>query len=470
MEITIPYTPRYPRVHERLETHRFSVLVAHRRFGKTVLSINHLLKQAILCKRERGCYAYVGPLRNQAKTIAWSYLKHYAGPIPNVRINESELSICLPNGSTIRIFGADNPDSLRGLYFDGIVLDEVGQMKAEVWSEIVQPALADRLGWALFIGTPKGINLFSDLYFGALEQAKNGSRDWTAMSFPVTETDALDKEEVERLRQELSDDAFRQEMMCDFTASSDNILIPIDDVMASMTREVRLDDMMEWPLVVGVDVARYGADATVFFPRRGLYAYGEPTVYRKLNNVDVSHKLVEFIAVQHPSHVFIDQGQGTGVIDLVRSLTRRYDVVIHEIPFGSRASDDKKYANKRSEMWVKMRDWIKAGGRLPNNSFLEAELTSPTYSIDAAGRIALEPKDKIKERLRRSTDFADALALTFAVDLPASTTGLQHDYDRYGSRASKRMADFLTGQRYKADEGSVFSTETNDDRRNDNWF
>ena len=103
-----------------------------------------------------------------AKAIAWSYLKHYTSPIPYCKINEGELSIILPNRATIRIFGADNPDALRGLYFDGVVMDEVAQMKPEVWGEIIRPALADRKGWAVFIGTPKGINLFSQMYDLAL--------------------------------------------------------------------------------------------------------------------------------------------------------------------------------------------------------------------------------------------------------------------------------------------------------------
>ena len=131
--ITIPYKPRYPGVHEALEAHRFAVLVAHRRFGKTVLAVNHLLKQALLCRRERGSFAYVAPFRNQAKAVAWDYLKHYSAPLPGRAVNESELSVTLPGGAKMRIFGADNPDALRGLYFDGVVLDEVAQMKREVW-------------------------------------------------------------------------------------------------------------------------------------------------------------------------------------------------------------------------------------------------------------------------------------------------------------------------------------------------
>lgn len=451
-EITIPYKPRYPEVHALLESRRFAVLVAHRRFGKTVLVINHLLKRALLCGRERGSFAYVGPLRNQAKAVAWDYLKHYTAVIPGRVVNESELRVSVPSnggGSKLRIFGADNPDALRGLYFDGVVLDEVAQMKPELWEEIIQPALADRRGWAVFIGTPKGVNLFSELYYRALRLQAGGDPDWAALCFPVTGTNALPAEEVARLREELSDNKFRQEMLCDFTASTDDTLIAIDDVIAAMERRLDVALTEAWPLVVGVDVARFGEDATVFYPRRGLYAY-EPVVLRKLNNVEVAHRLVAFIAEREPQMVCIDQGQGTGVIDLARELTRGRQVSIVEVPFGSRANADDHFVNRRSEMWTALRDWLKEGGRLPHNELLIAELTAPTYSYDVAGRIKLERKENVKARLKRSTDLADALALTFAVPLGADRDSLLPRLDRYGREAARKTRDWMTGEERSA--------------------
>lgn len=413
-EIEIPYKPRYPDVHEVLERTRFVVLVAHRRFGKTVLAVNHLLKAALLCRRERGSFAYVGPFRNQAKAVAWDYLKAYAAPLPGIQINESELSIVLPGGARLRIFGADNPDALRGLYFDGIVLDEVADMKPDVWESIIQPALADRGGRALFIGTPKGVNLFSQLYFRAAELQAAGDPDWAALSFPVTATNALPPAEVERLRREQSDNVFRQEFLCDFSASTDNVLISLDEVDAAMRRPADPEAVAAWPLVIGVDVARFGDDATVFFRRRGLMAC-EPEIMRNLANTDVAHRLMACINEYRPAYVCIDQGQGTGVIDLVRELTRTSDTSVIEVPFGSRASRPERFVNRRAEMWTSIRDWLRAGGRLPKNDALRAELSTPVYDYDAAGRIRLEAKEAVKERLRHSTDLADALALTFAV-------------------------------------------------------
>ena len=293
--ITIPYKPRYPGVHEALEAHRFAVLVAHRRFGKTVLAVNHLLKQALLCRRERGSFAYVAPFRNQAKAVAWDYLKHYSAPLPGRAVNESELSVTLPGGAKMRIFGADNPDALRGLYFDGVVLDEVAQMKREVWEEIIQPALADRQGWTLFIGTPKGVNLFSELYERARRLEAEENTLWTSLIFRVDETDALPREEVERLRRELSESAWRQEMLCDFSASADDVLIPIDLVTEACARRVDYADVRGMPVILGVDVARFGSDSSVIFRRQGLQAF-PPVVLRNLDNMELADRVAAAVA------------------------------------------------------------------------------------------------------------------------------------------------------------------------------
>lgn len=432
MRVVIPYKPRDPSVHERLEAARFSVIVAHRRYGKTVLSVNHVIKQAATCPRRDGRYGYVAPYRNQAKAVAWDYLKHYTSPIPGRIVNESELSVTLPNGAMIRIFGADNPDALRGLYFDGVILDEVAQMRPEVWGEIIQPALADRGGWALFIGTPKGINIFSELYYRALERQQAGDTAWCAMSFPVTETTSLPADEVERLRQELSENAWRQEMMCDFSASSDDVLISLSLVSEAMRKTYQPHEYNRAPVVLGVDVARFGDDSSVIFRRQGLVGF-QPVILRGLDNMSLADVVAAAIVEHRPDAVFIDSGQGQGVIDRLRQLGHK----IMEVPFGGRALRHDRFVNRRSEMWYSVREWLEAGGALPPDECLKAELSAPTYCYDSAGKIKLEPKDKIKERLLRSPDVADALALTLAA--PVSRPAEIHrkaktNYDVWGMR------------------------------------
>lgn len=430
MRIEIPYAPRYPQtvIHRELETHRFCVLVAHRRMGKTVLAVNHLIKRAIVDRKPRGFYAYIAPFRNQAKQIAWDYLKHYTAPIPMLKVNEGDLAITLPNGATIRIYGADNPHALRGAYFDGVVMDEVAQMKPEVWGEIIRPALADRGGWAVFIGTPKGVNLFSQMYEKALNLEAAGDRDWKAMLYSVDQTGVIPPQELEALRREMSENEFRQEFLCDFNAAADDSLISIELVREAAARGYQQSDYALAPVVLGVDVARFGSDSSVIFRRQGLVAF-PPIVIRKLDNMMLADRIAREIHEHQPQGVFIDAGQGQGVIDRLHQLG--YPVV--EVPFGGAAARPDRFANRRIEMWCDMRDWLKSGGAIPPDPLLQADLSAPTYGFNQRGLMILEPKDKLKERIGRSPDLADALALTFTVRPAAAAV---FDDEPYSPRAA----------------------------------
>lgn len=444
-EIKIPYWPRFPQteIHGRLESHRFSVLVAHRRMGKTVLAVNHLIKRAFTDKKQRGFYAYVAPFRNQAKSIAWAYLKHYTAPIPGLEIQNSELSITLPNGATIRLFGADNPDALRGLYFDGVILDEVAQMRPEVWGEIIRPALADRGGWAVFIGTPKGINLFSQVYDRALALAKDPTSDWCAMLYSVEQTGVIPPKELESLRAELSENEFRQELLCDFNAAADDALIPIDIVREAATRNYAEHEYSSAPVVLGVDVARFGSDASVIFRRQGLVAF-EPIVVRKFDNMALADRIAVEINTHRPEAVFIDAGGGSGVIDRLRQLGHS----VIEIPFGGRANRPDLYANRRMEMWAETAKWLRSGGAIPPDTTLQADLCAPTYGFNASGLRVLEPKEKLKERIGRSPDVADALCLTFAAPVRSRVDALMDRMSQLGQgEGFDPMAEFERGWR-----------------------
>ena len=192
---------------------RWAIVVAHRRCGKTVACINDLVVRASLEGKKDGRYAYVAPYYSQAKNIAWDYLVRFAEPVL-AKANQSELWVELINGSRIRLFGADNPDALRGLYLDGIVLDEYADMRPRIWGEIIRPLLADRLGWAVFIGTPKGHNAFWDLY-------NNASKDdrWYVKTLRASQTGLLPKEELEDAAKSMSQDQYMQEFECDFESA-----------------------------------------------------------------------------------------------------------------------------------------------------------------------------------------------------------------------------------------------------------
>ena len=180
-------------IHQRLK--RFSVLVCHRRFGKTFLAINALIDAALRTRKENARYGYVAPFLKQAKQVSWDYLKRFAYRVPDVSVNESELSILFPNGSMIRLYGSDNGEAMRGVYFDGVVIDEVADCRLETWPEIIRPALADRKGWCLFIGTPKGMNQFFELYQYALKNP-----EWYAGMYRADETGLIDASELKAAR------------------------------------------------------------------------------------------------------------------------------------------------------------------------------------------------------------------------------------------------------------------------------
>ena len=212
--IEIPYKPREHQLalHEALDKNRFVVGVMHRRFGKTVAAINQIVKQAIECQLEAPRYAYVAPSYKQAKRIAFDYLVKYTRPLGAVA-NISELRVDFW-GRRISLHGAEDPDSLRGSYYDGIVLDEVGDMNPKIWNEILRPALADRLGWALFIGTPKGNNHFKDLRDRATK-----TEDWAMIEFKASQTNIIPEKELWSSRQEMGEDKYQQEFECSFNAA-----------------------------------------------------------------------------------------------------------------------------------------------------------------------------------------------------------------------------------------------------------
>ena len=411
MNITLDYIPRTWQRECHVKKQRFSVYALHRRSGKTELAIMELIDKAIKTDKELAMFVYVAPFLRQAKAIAWARLKQKIEPLRRqsvIEINEGELSVRFKhNGAIIRLFGGDNPDAMRGLRLDGIVMDEVAQLKNELWIDIVQPALSDRLGWSIFIGTPSGINLFSELYYKAIEED-----DWAAARYTVFDTDSLHPNEVTRLKRDMSETSFAREYLCDFSAQGDDQLIALADTEDAAKRVYQADHVKLFPVILGIDPARFGDDRSVVFRRQGKQAF-KPVVYRGIDNMELASRVANLIEEHNPDAVFCDAGAGSGVIDRLRQLS--YDVI--EVPFGGKALKQQQYINRRSEMWWLMKEWIEEGGAIPNDIALKQELATPIYWYDNVGRRVLESKDQIKKRLQGagSPDLADALALTFAL-------------------------------------------------------
>lgn len=209
--VVIPYKPRdcFKPFHER--TQRWSIIVAHRRAGKTVACINDLIRRAVDDGKADGRYAYIAPYYSQAKSVAWDYLLHYSAPIRK-QANASELWVELVTGARIRLFGADNAEALRGLYLDGVIADEYADWKPSVWGAILRPALSDRQGWAVFIGTPKGPNAFKSLW-------DDSGAEWLKLMLKASETGLIDPGELADAKGQMTQDQYEQEYECSFSAA-----------------------------------------------------------------------------------------------------------------------------------------------------------------------------------------------------------------------------------------------------------
>lgn len=171
------------------------------------------------CTHKNPQLAYIAPTYGQAKRVAWDVLKEYLKNIPFVEFNEAELraDIKRPSmGDRVRIMllGAENPGALRGLYLDGVVLDEYAEMNPEVWSMVLRPALSDRMGWAIFIGTPKGQNHFYEIY-----EAAKDKQDWFRAMFKASETKIIPLAELEAAEAIMSEEEYAQEYLCSFQAA-----------------------------------------------------------------------------------------------------------------------------------------------------------------------------------------------------------------------------------------------------------
>ena len=203
--------PYFQGMHDRKQ--RFGVVVAHRRAGKTVACIYEAVIRALYTPKKNARYAYIAPFFRQAKDVAWVYLKQATSGIAQ-EVRESELRVILPNGAWITLYGADNPDALRGIYLDGVIVDEIADCRPSLWGEVLLPTLADRRGWAVFIGTVKGKNHFYDMW----ENAKNDP-SWFSLLLKPEDTEVLSNEDLQELQKQMDEPQYAQEFLCDFTAA-----------------------------------------------------------------------------------------------------------------------------------------------------------------------------------------------------------------------------------------------------------
>lgn len=217
VNISTGFVPRAGQAEVYSKLKRFNVLVNHRRWGKTVFAINAMIQKGLECQHKNPQLAYIAPTYKQAKMVAWEFLLQYTENLPNREVNKSELTVTITRGADkIKFFllGSDNPDALRGIYLDFAILDEFAQCDPIIWGEIIRPALSDRTGMAIFIGTPKGKNHFYERYRRALDNP-----GWLAILIKASESKVLNTKELFDMKMDMTEQEYAQELECDFTAT-----------------------------------------------------------------------------------------------------------------------------------------------------------------------------------------------------------------------------------------------------------
>ena len=262
--VKLKYTPHPQQrmVHE--DNHRFKVIVCGRRFGKTTLAINEMIRKAA---QFSGDYWYISPTYKMSKSIAWDMLKVYTPDILKRKVNESELLLEMINGSRIWLKGADDEDKLRGVGLDGVLLDEFADMKSSVWSAVVRPMLMDRKGWAIFLGTPKGQNHFYEHFIRDPKTHDEEYRDiddlpiatdedYKSWKFKTSDNPFISRSEIEKLRRELPEETYNQEV----EASFENFTGLVYKEYNRMQKELTLDTIELqpwWDVYIGIDTGKY---------------------------------------------------------------------------------------------------------------------------------------------------------------------------------------------------------------------
>ena len=224
--LTLPYKPNKCQMSLHRSLKRYNVIVWHRGLGKTYSVLQELVKRAVSCETN-GLYMYVAPTKTQAKGVAWDDLKKILKPIQEalatqgheLKLREDELSVVFPDtGARICLEGADDPDRLRGRHPRMVVLDEVGQMKRDTWYEVIFPSVQRHYGTVIFIGTPKGKNLFKEIYDLANELIEGGDESWYTDFQDIVSAGFYNKEQIADIKKTQLAAKFEQEYLLSWDA------------------------------------------------------------------------------------------------------------------------------------------------------------------------------------------------------------------------------------------------------------
>lgn len=393
------------------------ITVWPRRNGKDLSAINIVAAKAL---QRKGLYFYIAPFYNQVRQIIWEGIDgtgtkfiDYIPPEIVTRVLNQDMRLYLSNGSQIKLCGSDNIDSIVGTNPLGIIFTEFSLHKPEAW-HYLRPILAENGGWALFNGTPRGLNHFYQLYKAALKDPDT----WFTQYLTRDDTGIPSLEAIEEDRRSgMPESLIQQEYYCSWTASQEEVLIPLDIVHPAINRPIDPDTIKAFPRVMGVDVA-YAAkgDQAVIARRQGPLLLPLDK-FQGTDNMALAAHIARRINEWHPRVVFIDAGRGEGVISRLDQMGFNDQVV--PVHFGGKVYSE-LYARKKDEMWCRTKDWFMNPTyppSIPDDEELVFELSTPEFGLDEKNYIKVETKQHLRSRGVGSTDCADAVILTFAEEL-----------------------------------------------------
>lgn len=387
-----------------------------RRNGKDLIWLNIAIARAM---QRQGLYFYIAPYYTQVKSIIWRgsdasgkrFLDYIPDPLFKKKY-ESDLMVELVNGSLLRFLGSDNIDSIVGNNPLGVVFTEFSLHKPDAW-HYLRPVLAENGGWAGFNGTPRGLNhMFTQFQYAAT------SPDWWIQYLTREDTGVPTDEAIEADRRSgMPESLIQQEYFCSWTASSEEVLIPLDIIQPRLSTKLPnnyLEKRPREPKIMGVDVAFATlGDQAVIAKRQGRFLHPLEK-YQGKDNVQLAAIIAKDIEIWKPDRVYIDWGRGEGVIHTLHN--KGYSNVVHGVNFGGKPTTI-LYNNRRTEMYCRMRDWYSnedAPPLIPHDEELISGTSAPTFDMNDKNQVQLESKKNLKKRGATGFDEADAVALTFA--------------------------------------------------------
>lgn len=392
-----------------------ALVVWPRRNGKDLTFVNVLTAKAM---QRVGLFLYIAPFHNQVRQIIWQgadgtgkKFLDYIPPAFITRQRDSVMEIDLINGSIIKLVGSDNIDSIVGTNPVGIIYTEFSLQKVAAWS-FMRPILAENGGFAYFNGTPRGLNHFYQMARMAEENPSWFYQYLTREDTGVPTLEAIDEDR----RAGMPESLIEQEYYCSWSASQEEVFIPLDIVKPASETIIGVEDYRHAPRIMGVDVA-YAAkgDRAVIAMRQGRMLHPLDS-YRGLDNMAFASRVSKAIRDFKPHIVFVDAGRGEGVIS--RLWQMGHEQIVIPVHFGGKTYDE-LYANKKAEMWGKCREWFLNTNTpsIPDDESLIKDLSTPFFEMDEKNKLKIESKKAMKSRGEQSPDLADALILTFAEDV-----------------------------------------------------